>query len=620
MDSPKLSLVRPRVVSPASEEVVLLEDAVESYLADHARGAVEVLGGAGSGRSTALAYIASCDFARRLVLLDDAHPKSVTKAAANRVVVYTSCQPFGIAEASYRLAWWDMDNLIEYLLARWPDRCASVMARFLADADRTLLDGRPDLLCMVADQLARDEAANIRVGLRRALAELAGNDETLHDAQRLAAALLIKDHTRAAKAARILRRRGHHRPIVRAVHSRFVQILLAAERLCMLLRQYPMYDFLAHRLPSDFVAETGRLARTDPAAIARLRSLMEECDGAHTPTAASILAAADPGWRPAARPGHVFAGACFTDVAWQDVHLSDAILDEAVFQNADLRGANLSRAWINRANLSRVQAAHANLSHARGLGTNFRGADLRYSHLSHGCFAGANFARAKLEHATARRTDFCHADFSSATLAHAVLTYCSFCKAVLKDVNMQGADLFGTDLSGQRLESADLSGASLVTAVLTGASMEYVEWPDVCFKEATLADAYLTGSRMKRADFRNASLRQAGLADIEWEDADLRSADFRGCSFHLGSSRSGLVGSPYPCHGSRTGFYTDDSGEQHFKAPEEIRKANLCGADLRGAIVEDADFYLVDLRGAKYDRQQEIHFRRCNAILESYAP
>ena len=120
---------------------------------------------------------------------------------------------------------------------------------------------------------------------------------------------------------------------------------------------------------------------------------------------------------------------------------------------------------------------------------------------------------------------------------------------------------------------------------------------------------------MHGADFRNARLIHAGLADIDWERVDLRGADLRGCSFHLGSSRSGLVGSPYPGHGSRTGFYTNDYDDQSYKAPEAIRKANLCGADLRGASIADADFYLVDLRGARYDAEQAAHFRRCDAIL-----
>ena len=84
----------------------------------------------------------------------------------------------------------------------------------------------------------------------------------------------------------------------------------------------------------------------------------------------------------------------------------------------------------------------------------------------------------------------------------------------------------------------------------------------------------------------------------------------------MGSSRSGLLFTPIASEGTRTGFYTDDADEQTFKAPEEIRKANLCGADLRGARIDGVDFYLVDLRGALYDREQELHFRRCRAILK----
>src|SRR5262249_19204618 len=135
------------------------------------------------------------------------------------------------------------------------------------------------------------------------------------------------------------------------------------------------------------------------------------------------------------------------------------------------------------------------------------------------------------------------------------------------------------------------------------------------FQGARLRRALLTGSRMPGANFRGACLQEAGLAEVDWEGACLAEADLSHASFHLGSSRSGLVHSPIPCEGSRTGFYTDDTNEQAYKPPEEIRKANLCGADLRGARVEDVDFYLVDLRGAHFDAQQAEHFRRCGAIL-----
>jgi uncharacterized protein YjbI with pentapeptide repeats len=145
--------------------------------------------------------------------------------------------------------------------------------------------------------------------------------------------------------------------------------------------------------------------------------------------------------------------------------------------------------------------------------------------------------------------------------------------------------------------------------------LEGLDLPGANFQRADLHGAYLTGSRMAGACFRDAVLSETGLADVDWEGADLRGADLRGATFHLGSSRSGLVFSPIACEGSRTGFYTDDYEEQHFQPPEQIRKANLCGADLRGARTDEVDFYLVDLRGASYDDEQGLHFRRCRAIL-----
>ncbi len=80
-----------------------------------------------------------------------------------------------------------------------------------------------------------------------------------------------------------------------------------------------------------------------------------------------------------------------------------------------------------------------------------------------------------------------------------------------------------------------------------------------------------------------------------------------------------MVGSPIACEGSRTGFYTDDWSERDFKNPEEVRKANLSGVDLRGARIDDVDFYLVDLRGALLDPEQVPHIRRTGAILETPA-
>lgn len=167
------------------------------------------------------------------------------------------------------------------------------------------------------------------------------------------------------------------------------------------------------------------------------------------------------------------------------------------------------------------------------------------------------------------------------------------------------------------LRSAEFTGARFVLSFLIGCDLETMKLPGANFTRANLHRAHLTGSFMPSANFYGAHLTATGLAEIEWEGADLRDADLRGSTFHLGSSRSGLVGSPIASEGSRTGFYTDESLEQGFKSPEEIRKANLCGVDLRGAKIDGVDFYLVDLRGARYTSEQEGHLRRSGAILES---
>jgi uncharacterized protein YjbI with pentapeptide repeats len=165
------------------------------------------------------------------------------------------------------------------------------------------------------------------------------------------------------------------------------------------------------------------------------------------------------------------------------------------------------------------------------------------------------------------------------------------------------------------LRQANIGGATFCFARLRECDLEDMELPAADFHYAGLDGALLASTRMPRANFSHARLYGARLADIDWEGADLTFADLRECTFHFGSSRSGLVGSPIASEGSRTGFYGDEYDQQTFRPPEEIRKANLCKADLTGAQLADTDFYLVDLRGAKYTADQFEHLRRCGAIL-----
>src|SRR5262249_41279663 len=71
----------------------------------------------------------------------------------------------------YRLAPWDQDDAIEYLLATDREACASVMGRLRASRDFSFLDGIPELCSVVLDRMTRDEAIrDVRTALRRELA------------------------------------------------------------------------------------------------------------------------------------------------------------------------------------------------------------------------------------------------------------------------------------------------------------------------------------------------------------------------------------------------------------------------------------------------------------------
>jgi uncharacterized protein YjbI with pentapeptide repeats len=193
-----------------------------------------------------------------------------------------------------------------------------------------------------------------------------------------------------------------------------------------------------------------------------------------------------------------------------------------------------------------------------------------------------------------------------------------FRDAEIDESDFTAAKLDGANLAGLKLSSCRWHGASFAKADLSDCDLENVDFGPAEFRGTNLTRALLTATTMRHAVLDEACLRETGLGDVDWEYCSLRGADLTGATFHMGSTRSGLVGSPIASEGTRTGFYTDDYDDKSFKDPKEIRKAALCGADLRGTIIDKVDFYLVDLRGAVYDKGQADHFRRCGAILGPY--
>ena len=573
----KRAVVVPRVLSPECGYALALEEMVGPYL--DRSGVIGVLAPDGFGRTTALQHLAAV-FGRAVRLVDhDEGTRTIRDATRDgELVIYARAQPLVRLDhlATFKLAPWDRDDVLEYLMARHRDRCAAIMER-LAGPDFELLGGCPELWRSTVDEMAN--AACV---------------PTLRDA-------LVRNAA-AADGALLAR------------HPVLVTMRSASEIASDIRRESetPRLDREPRRAIID---EAVRQMRTHAGASPRLQRIWEEGPAACAPMAASLLHALDPDWRPSLRQPPCLRGARLAGAPWKEVDLTGAQLQQADLDGADLESAALDMASFAGAQLHRARLRGASLDHASFHGAELGSADLsrvrgRRTQLSLARLDGAN-----LEGACLLQADMFETDLSGARLVGADLAACSLLRARLDGADCSRASFAGAILSRLDLRETSLDGACFVAANMGSCRLDGVAVADGLFDHAWLNGAHLTGSRMPGASFRHAALCEAFLAGIDWEGADLRDADLSKASFHMGSSRSGLVDSFIASEGTRTGFYTDDYEEQHFKSPEEIRKANLRGADLRGAKVMDTDFYLVDLRDARYGAAQADHFRRCGAIL-----
>src|SRR5690606_19448811 len=119
-------LVRPRVTLRDASDPLPLDDLIADIASEGAHPVVWLVGGPGSGKTTALEYLAGVfGSTGSLLLLDE--PKEIP--ATDRLVVATTSRKPTAKDIELRLAPWGQDDLVEYLLAQHHDECGSVMAR-----------------------------------------------------------------------------------------------------------------------------------------------------------------------------------------------------------------------------------------------------------------------------------------------------------------------------------------------------------------------------------------------------------------------------------------------------------------------------------------------------------
>ncbi len=610
MIEPCLAIVTPRVVSEETGETLPLDGGfLDLHRID--RGSIEIAGGVGSGKTSALAHLAECLPAwGNVVLLDEPPPGRVAVEAVHRLVVYTTAAPrTPPADARYRLAPWTADDRIEYLLATHRAECASVVERLRRAGEDSMLDGTPALWRLALDRMAeRPETPGPAAALLDGFRAVVRDQAWWESVGEHCLGLLMTPSLQTPEFVHALPAEIDA-PLARALRHPAVWTILAVEHVAESLERGRPCPWLDQQLPKGLVARSGKRIAASPASLNRLRNH-------NSVMALSLLHAAGCDCRPDSQLRIDLRGAYLDEVYWPDVVLPAVQLSDADLSRAILTGASLGAAVAHRTSFRGSVLRAAQLAELQAMQADFHAANLIQVNAPGAKFFEADLSDANLSSAVLEGASLSGADLTNAILHGAKLARVNLLKATLDGTDFTQADLTEAIFDGVRLTHAKFDGAAFLRASLRRADMQYMRLPKADFRDACLANALLTGSSMPEANFMGADLQGAVLADIDWPEADLSGADLRCCEFHLGSSRSGMVGCPYlPMEGSRTGFYTDDSEEQHFKPPEEIRKANLRGADLRGAKLEGTDFYLVDLRDAQYTPKQAELLRRSGAIL-----
>ena len=570
--------VRPRIISYVTGEAIPLDDQIGQIVEEGQYQCVRLNGGPGSGKSTAIRHLAAVlpPWALAKVVLaddpqDDIKPVAFEGKDGRLIISAGNWLPsFADRAIAFSLASWGQDDVIEYLLSAHPDRCASVMTRLKSSDDRGFLKGVPELWVVVLDRMACDESiADVRAAIRGELSEwfkniharavtedfcLTGIGQDADLVLNVALSTLSGDTPIRVHYAEKLLRLVRHRPVA---------LLLAADRIKDLVERDRAESIFSHRFSYDLVQEAALAIAGNKEVLRHLSEWLERHEQAHVhPMAASLIHAAAPGWRPGPNCRPRLTGAYLIRAKWPGLDLSRANLESADFKEANLSGVNLKKSKATRTRFPRANLQEALLDSWVALGADLSGANLQSVHA------------------------MC-ANFQQANLAGARLIEANLWRANLQKANIEGADFTGANLEEARLTGLKLNSARFDSARFGGADLRDCDLEEMMltvpdFHDADLRNALLTGSRLQEANFIGADLRGAGLAEIDWPGANLHDADLRGASFHLGSSRSGLVDSPIACEGSRTGFYTDDYDDQDIKSPEEIRKANLRGADLTG--------------------------------------
>lgn len=593
----------------------LLVDVLNDFLAQNQ---YRVIGLEGAGCTEALRYVqAWADREGLSIATSDGWWLPTQAQALALLQLTTNCQ--GRVDKKLRLCEWGRDEFIDYLLAFHPTACKRVMAT-LAHVDTHYAMGSPIVWQPYLERLATDE--ELIDPDQFILKEIDAELQSPIELAKIADELLTPSQKEVDLTWRYSDR------IARWLRIEDVKSTLMARRLAqhvcnrnraMLKRRWSgeLLKQTARVLASTFDSvESVNYGLTDLASVTDF--LQRSADkNRYSSTAISLLNRLVAGWKPYLQRSVDLSFADFRGAKWSGCGLRSANLRSTRLSHADLSGADLSHAVIHGTRFNRAAMSDVKLNHAHGREASFVDANLTRADLSHCRFTEANFSRALLKECDFSHSDFDRVNMRGVDLRNSICNNCGFYLVSLDDAQLDGASFRTVYFNRVSFKGATLSGTNFEESIFAATTdLELMDLSGCRLAGAKLHGVYLTDSTAQNSSFKLADLSQAGLAGVVWENCDLRGADLRGAAFHMGSTRCGLVDSPFPSHGTRTGFYTDDYVDLSYKHPEQVRKAALIGCDLRGALLQGCDFYLVDVRDCQLDPDQRELMASCGAIME----
>lgn len=267
--------------------------------------------------------------------------------------------------------------------------------------------------------------------------------------------------------------------------------------------------------------------------------------------------------------------------------LDGADLAQAYAQEVSLREATLREACLEGTELVRCDLAGADLTDAR-LG----GARLRGARLAGVCLAGARLVGASVTQEEGAP------------------------RAAAAGLDLSGADLTRATMAGLDLRRAVVRPATLCQATLRRCHLGELELDGLLAENLELEESDLTGASLREARLGGSKLRGCRAHGLVLDGADLRLTAWSRVSFHVGSTRAGLLLGAPALEGSMTGFYAAEAAVDERLAPDDACAASLRGCDLRWARFEETSLFKVDLRGARLDPSLREQARRDGALLD----